>query len=57
MRGRLSGGMRMDQPIVTVRDVGPVTSMRTVSVSSGSRGSIFSGHSTRQSASLSKYSS
>ena len=45
------------QPIVILRLSGPVVSMYTRSVSDGRSGSIFSGHSTRQSAPLSKYSS
>lgn len=45
------------QRMVTSRLEGPVTSILTFMASLGSRGSIFSGHSTRHSAPLSKYSS
>lgn len=61
-RGRSSVGFRSGkiptfQAIVTDRVSASSTSMHTVMASSGSSGSIFSGHSTRQRFPLKKYSS
>ncbi len=55
--GECGEGKSGRQPMVIVRLSGPVTVIPMVRVSGGRSCSIFSGHSTRQRAPLSKYSS